>query len=475
MKFSWKVFFSTVITIIITFCIGGYLLISSLFQFAYDREIVTAKDENQMLQFAFATAWSVMPISYQNATDDMIEQIALSIKNNTIGENTKIRISNEKQEVIYDNTKLSIQGDLLKHIQKENRGYTVLKIENEYYTQTACILNMDEKQIYLESFRNITAIFVQREEQYRIYEKLIVGLIVVNGLFSYILSIWLTYPIKKLSKVTRQIANGNLGYRAKNKRRDEIGRLAEDFNLMADHLENKICELEAAAKRQDDFIGSFAHELKTPLTSIIGYADMLRSSKMSEEMSFISANYIFKEGKRLESLSLKLLDLIVLQQKELQKKRYSAVKLLEEVEGISLPIVKNRNITMNVEAEEENLFIEEDLMKTVLLNLIDNAKKGIEKSGTIFLKGKKVETGYCIMVVDNGKGIPEEEVAHITEAFYMVDKSRAREKGGVGLGLSICERIMHLHQGTMKIESKLGEGTTIFLYLGGDIEERRQA
>lgn len=88
---------------------------------------------------------------------------------------------------------------------------------------------------------------------------------------------------------------------------------------MADHLQQQFTELQETARRQEDFIGSFAHELKTPLTSMIGYADMLRSREMTEEERFEAANYIFKEGKRLEALSLKLLDLLVLRHEELKK------------------------------------------------------------------------------------------------------------------------------------------------------------
>ena len=95
--------------------------------------------------------------------------------------------------------------------------------------------------------------------------------------------------------------------------RDELGALAEDFNRMADALELKIQELAAAAQRQKDFTASFAHELKTPLTSVIGYADTLRSRELPRLQQLEAVNYIFSEGKRLEAMSFSLLDLFALE------------------------------------------------------------------------------------------------------------------------------------------------------------------
>ena len=132
------------------------------------------------------------------------------------------------------------------------------------------------------------------------------------------ISSWLTKPIRLLTRATKRMAAGDYGYRARQISDDELGQLTTDFNHMANVLEENINKLEEEIQAREDFVAAFAHELKTPLTAIIGYADMLRSRKLDEEKSFLSANYIYTEGKRLEAMSLRLLDIIV------TKKRGSA-------------------------------------------------------------------------------------------------------------------------------------------------------
>ena len=136
------------------------------------------------------------------------------------------------------------------------------------------VLMEDGTLLYLETDRDVTALFADREFQYGIYRRWMAGLLFLQGLGCYLIAVWLLRPLGRLSRASRRIAGGNLEVRAKVETGDEIGQLAEDFNHMADNLEKQFKELEDAARRQEDFIGSFAHELKTPLTSMIGYADM---------------------------------------------------------------------------------------------------------------------------------------------------------------------------------------------------------
>ena len=129
--------------------------------------------------------------------------------------------------------------------------------------------------------------------------------------------------------------------------------------------------------------------------------------------------------------------------------------------------MKKKGITLLVDAKPGKVWIEPDLIKTVCMNLLDNAAKAIEENGEISLKGSTLPEGYQIEVTDNGKGIPQEELSRITEAFYMVDKSRSRAQGGAGLGLSICRKIIELHGGTLSFKSEIGKGTSVYIVLKG--------
>lgn len=226
-------------------------------------------------------------------------------------------------------------------------------------------------------------------------------------------------------------------------------------------------ELKDASRRQEDFIGSFAHELKTPLTSMIGYADMLRSKKMDQEQIILSANYIFEEGKRLESLSMKMLEMIVLKKQDFDRKRVSARDYFGGISGLILAVLMDENVELITNFEEAILPIEPDLMKTVCMNLLDNARKSMDHGGKITFIGRWFEEEYQISVEDTGKGMEESELSKITEAFYMVDKSRARAQGGAGLGLAICSDIIRMHHAKMEFTSSPGNGTRVTIKLSG--------
>lgn len=267
---------------------------------------------------------------------------------------------------------------------------------------------------------------------------------------------FLTKPIRLLTRATQNMASGDYAYRARQISRDELGQLTGDFNRMANALEENICKLEEEIEAREEFMGAFAHELKTPLTAIIGYADMLRSHKLDEEKSIMSANYIYTEGKRLEAMSFRLLDIIVAKQEEAQMQEAPVGELFVYLREM---FAEKKEPEIRFSHEEAVVRMEANLIKTVLVNLIDNACKASEADGVVEVTGQRVDGGYRIAVRDYGIGIPEAEQSKIVKAFYMVDKSRARSKNGAGLGLALCAEILKIHHSELQIESKEGEGS----------------
>lgn len=268
------------------------------------------------------------------------------------------------------------------------------------------------------------------------------------------------------------MTEGDYGYRAEQVSRDEMGQLTCDFNRMAQALEENIHKLEDEIRAREDFIAAFSHELKTPLTAIIGYADLLRSRKLDEEKHFLSANYIYTEGKRLEAMSLRLLDIIVTKRYEIDAQKINVEMLFEYLHDM---YVDKEDIRFLCEYQTGCVKVETDLIKTVLLNLVDNACKASETGQTVEIYGTRQSEGYLFSVVDHGTGIPEEERQKITEAFYMVDKSRSRSKNGAGLGLALCTEILNLHGSGLQIESTVGEGSCFsFLLPYEEVEEHEE-
>ncbi len=465
MKFSWKIFFSTVCITLIIFSVGGYVLIWSLFQSTYDREAGNGEEENRMLQYSFVAYWNTT-IQGMELTRENVVQTAEAMAQGMGEGNLSIRLSGPDGTMWFDSSGTGPDMGLLRELSPDHRGQMLRRTEDGYELLTASMLRVGQEFLYLESIRDVTGLFAERESQYGIYKRWMAGLLAVESFSCCLMAVWLLRPLGRLSRAARRIAEGNLSVRARVETRDEFGQLARDFNHMADNLQEQFQELENAARRQEDFIGSFAHELKTPLTSMIGYADMLRTQQMSQEEQFQAANYIFKEGKRLEALSLKLLDLLVVKNQELELKAVNARWLAGEIRGLLLPVLQKAGLSLKVSVEEETLLLEPDLWKTVLMNLLDNGRKAMDGAGgTLYLLGRRESEGFAFYVRDTGKGIPKEELSRITEAFYMVDKSRSRQQGGAGLGLSICAEIVKRHGGQMEFRSREGKGTVVRLFL----------
>lgn len=452
MKITWKLFFSTVITMIVTFCMAGYFLISALFQSGYEQAVDGAISVDQLFLHEFGNY--MVGVSKEENADRHIGTLADEL----LVENIQVHIQKEDGTILYSNTSLP-ENKIEANTKSEGMTRRLVNYRENYYIQVKGRVTVEDMIYEAVLFHDVTELFTKREEEIQIYHRFLLLFLLLDGLVSLILAGCIVRPIKKISRSAGRIAGGDLEHRIQIRGGDEISRLGSDFNRMADSLAGKIQELEDAAERQEEFIGSFAHELKTPLTSIIGYADLLRSNRQTEEQQFLCANYIFKEGKRLENLSFRLLDLIVLEKSELHLCKISAVDFLQEIEGMLMPVMEEKGKKLVVLAEEGTLWGEPELLHSVFINLTDNAAKST--ATVIVLKGKAVGNEYEIEVCDNGQGIPEKELVRITEAFYMVDKSRSRRQGGAGLGLAICQKILELHEAEMNFESRQGEGTWV--------------
>lgn len=472
MKFSWKICVSVLAFSLMITGVGGYALLSALFQSGWKREARSAGEENRMLQYSFAAYWDTMVRDRNSGfVETDARRIAQAMEDGMTGSGIRFRLYSEEGQELYVGGAENLLTDsqrrtLFDAVSRETRGRMLVRQEDGYELVTVSgIFTEDGELLYLETDRDVTALFEDRKEQYGIYRRWMAGLLLLEGIGCYLIASWLLRPLGRLSRAARRLSSGNLEVRARVETRDEIGGLAADFNQMADSLERQFKELEEAARRQEDFIGSFAHELKTPLTSMIGYADMLRTRELSQEERFDAANYIFKEGRRLEALSFKLLDLVTLRHGEIQKRPVEVGWLTEDVRGILKPALKEAGITLKVIVEEGQVPMEPDLMKTVLLNLLDNGRKAMEEGGLLYLLGRPEAGGFAFYVRDTGKGMPEKELSRITEAFYMVDKSRARRQGGAGLGLSICAEIVRRHGGDLSFKSMEGKGTLARVWL----------
>lgn len=271
-------------------------------------------------------------------------------------------------------------------------------------------------------------------------------------------------PFTEIVKVSNEIANGQYEKRLFVKGTDELSDMAASFNHMADKIQNQIRELDQSARQKQEFIDNFGHELKTPLTAIYGYAQYLQNAAASEEERTEAADYILSECRRVQSMAKQLMDLVVLRETEFKIQSLDVKQLLGEIQMIMLPKAIEKGITIQYQYGLKYLEGDSGLMIHLLTNLISNAIVSCEKNGTITVKAFHHGNRDCIKIEDNGRGMEKEELNHITEAFYRVDKSRSRQEGGAGLGLAICSKIAEIMNIKMEFESAPGSGTKVFLF-----------
>ena len=458
MKFSSKLLFCTMIVMALALGFSGFYFVDSVFETSLERETGQALDENSILCFAFETAALNVPAKYDVLQDSTVEQLASKLESSSQNASRMLRISNEERQALYASDGFEMDGAPLAQTDAGTKAYRTIYLNGHYYVQTASTLNALDRVLYLETLRDVSVVFDERAMGFRVYRQVTIMMLLLGMAAMHLISFLLTKPIRLLTRATKKMAAGDYAYRARKVSNDELGQLTLDFNHMAEALEENINKLEDEIQAKEDFVGAFAHELKTPLTAIIGYADMLRSRKLDEEKSFLSANYIYTEGKRLEAMSIRLLDIMVTRHGQAQFQEVQAESLFKYLQAM---FRTNENMKFVYTFEEGTVWAESNLIITVLINLMDNAVKASEPGGTIEVRGAAQEKGYLFQVKDYGLGIPEEEIQKITKAFYMVDKSRARERNGAGLGLALCAEILSLHHSSLCIESKLGEGTCI--------------
>ena len=269
----------------------------------------------------------------------------------------------------------------------------------------------------------------------------------------------LTRPLAVLTDAGAQIAAGDYARRTDLHTGDEIEALSRSFDKMADAVQEKIADLEADVQRREDFVGAFTHELKTPMTSIIGYADMLHTMQTDPDEQREAAAAIVHEGRRLEALSRKLLALLGLNEEGV------------ELTAVPLPALWPRlhaacpDVTLRTPTAAPTVRGDADLLLDLLCNLVQNAAKASAPGAPVLVLCAQAGDAVTLTVADRGCGIPPELIPRVTEPFYMVDKSRARRQGGSGLGLALCQRIAAAHGSALRIESEPGRGTRVSVTL----------
>jgi len=259
-------------------------------------------------------------------------------------------------------------------------------------------------------------------------------------------------PIKKLSEASKEVASGNFDIQMEVESQDELGRLTEDFNLMVTELNN-------LDQMRNEFVSNVSHEFKTPITSIKGYAKLLKKKELDPAVHDEYADIIVTESERLSLLSSNLLKLSTLDSRAIQthRTRFSLDEEIRKVILILEPQWTKKEIDLDVDLEDLVIEGDRQLLYEVWMNLIQNAVKFSKEKGTVSVKLEKTGDKIVFRTVNSAADLKDEETGRFFERFYKGDPSRSSE--GSGLGLAIAKKIIDAHGGNIKVDSREGEIT----------------
>ncbi|HZJ83413.1 MAG TPA: HAMP domain-containing sensor histidine kinase [Clostridia bacterium] len=281
----------------------------------------------------------------------------------------------------------------------------------------------------------------------------------ISGIISFVLAKGIVGPIKQVTKVAEKMARGDFEVRSTKKSNDEVGRLSDTLNYMADELIEK-------ERIKNEFLASVSHELRTPLTSIKGWAIILKGTHPKEETTFNDGlKIIEEETERLSVMVEELLDFSKLLSggMTLKMEEVNIERLIEYIRQHMTPIAQRNKMEFIVEYSKylPSTFMDENRIKQVLINILNNAFKFTDQGGIIRFTTYAKDSFIVMKIEDNGCGIPPNELPYIKEKFYKGKNSKASN----GIGLSVCNEIIARHKGQLIIGSQEAQGTRVFVEL----------
>ena len=454
MKLWQKVYLFTMILFVVLLNVGMYVV----FELTYQKDIGVEQKQAE---------------AEYNMLTDMVVRSLNSLYNQGDVTDAKLRRVMEKYENYYDDTLCLTLWKGENCVYPENadnlRNWNDVSGRNEII-----ITGTDLKKITVQGkiYEGEETLYLRYEKELtelnEVWDKLQTNYLVISLSFSFVLAISLFIilrrtmkPITQLTKVVDDMAEGNWESKAPEAGKDEVATLGRHFNRMADKIQDNIQQIRHEADAKQEFVDNFAHELKSPLTSIYGFAEYVQKANIPEDEKIQCMSYIMDESKRLLQLSYTLLDMAKIRNEAINIEEVKLCDVEEQIQKRMETLCAERGVTLVCNRSADTMFANEVLLFSLLCNLIQNAVYAC-KSGDIVTWGVEEEAANIrIYVEDNGCGMTKEQVKRVKEPFYRVDKARSREAGRTGLGLAICSQIVEYHNARMDIQSEPDKGTII--------------
>lgn len=438
-----KLIFGFFITIVASFSVAGFVSLR-----LNDQQIESTVEEDLITTNDYVSK-VISNINIENR-DDIIDLYAKS------SEMAITCYSSSEGYVAYGNKKYNPTPEQMMAMFKSTNNELSFKHHNEVLVYgTKNMINGQEYYIYVQKDTSGQKSAIANSAI------LILGCVFLTGSIVFlVIADIIVKPLTRLTNAIKELSNGNYNVRVDNVGQDEISKLNQGFNQMARQLAKQ-------DETRQKFISDISHEFQTPLTSIQGFANILKEEDLPKEQRVKYANIILYNSKRLSSLAKNMLQLTLLDREEIELEltNYSLVEQMNRVISTQENQAMEKNIEIVFEMPKKEIFIEgdEQRLEQVWTNIISNAIKYTNEGGLITITMKKNSKDIEISIEDTGIGMSKEVVSHIFERFYREDKARNVE--GNGLGLAIVKSIVDLHHGKIDILSQVDVGTNFIVRL----------
>jgi len=463
-----KIFLMSYLLITIVTLVLSYHVISLSGENNIKREITNSLDKHNVISNALIMYAGSISEQFENDTNLAYEVLSTAVRNYGryyTENNSFLAVTSKNGEKLYSSINEEDEKAMkLSPSEDGRRSHVIRSIGERTVLFVSGWININESLYRLDYEHDITDLIRSQKSLALEVSLWLLCSNVILGFGLFLITKYSLNPVRELSLQARAITKGMYEQRIKVRSSDEIGQLAEDFNQMADAVQEKVRLLKQEAKDRETFIASLAHELKTPLTSIMGYSSLIQNCSLDEDYVKQAISFIYKESKRLDNISEKLLELFRLSNEHaINKKKVYVAAMLEQLVHATTHTLSEKNQSLEIESSVEYSFIDQDLFIALLSNLVENASKASKKGDIIKLKVYSCDSSVIFSVEDHGSGIPEEHIDDIFKPFFMLDSSRDKRQKNNGLGLSLCKAITEAHNGHIEIKSKVGKGTSVIV------------
>lgn len=402
MKFRYKVLITNLILLSVSLGLVGYLMIHKNFELAKETQISNAVIQNNLVQSS--VEYEVLQaLNREESVKGALPDIGAQVSSGMRAENVTFFIY-YGDKLVYNETEENANLKKVWEAQQEdgNKNYAIFEEDGHYYIYVTAASKVGDENLCMISRSDVSDAYALRDQEIRYFRLILFICLMIESLLIYVISRYLTRPLEQLNRVAEEITDGSYETRITVKSQDEVGLLA--------------------------------------------------------------LSYIFFEGRRLERMSGKLFDLIYLREHEMEKEAVQAENVSSEVLKVVTPSFAAKGLVLKENIEPAVLYGNKELLVTALVNLLDNARKASKEHGVIEFSGKRIKEEenpfyYELSVKDYGIGMTKEETERICDEFYMADKSRARQEGGAGIGMSLVALILEHHQAELIVESEPKKGT----------------